>query len=44
MESQVRETSSPSEGSAQGDRLELTELRDLQLALAGGGCAEVCPY
>jgi len=44
MESQVLEVNCLIEDSTQLEKSELENLSDLQLALAGGGCAEVCPY
>jgi len=44
METQVLEVSHVMEAFADGEKPELTELTNLQLAVAGGGCAEVCPY
>jgi len=44
MEGEVLEVSRMPKGRAEGDKLELVELTDLQLAGTGGGCAEVCPY
>lgn len=44
MDSQVFETDRATEYLAEGQKLEVIELTNLQLALAGGGCAEVCPY
>ena len=44
MEGQVLEINGMIDCSIEGSKTELKELSDLQLVLAGGGCAEVCPY
>ncbi len=44
MENQVLDVQDLIEIEARQEKHEVRELAELQLALAGGGCAEVCPY
>lgn len=44
MDSKVFNTEQQVEVQSDGDKLKVTELGELQLAVVGGGCAEVCPY
>jgi len=44
MQSQVLEANRETERLAAEEQLQVMELTNLQLALVGGGCAEVCPY
>ena len=44
MEIQVLPTQESTQVQRQDVELQLTEVHLLQLAVIGGGCAEVCPY
>ncbi len=44
MDSKVFNTEQQVEVQCDGDKSKVKGLGELQLALVGGGCAEVCPY
>ena len=44
MDSKVSNTEQHVEVHTDGDNSKVNQLDKLQLALVGGGCAEVCPY
>ncbi len=44
MENQVLNVQELIEVTCESQQCEVSELTQLQLAIIGGGCAEVCPY